>query len=88
MCSSDLHQPDVKLAGLVGLVVGALGVRYVGVAAGVGILIGGVGAIVALLFGATRKTGVPYGPAIALGAAVAAFAGAQIAEAYLRFFAS
>jgi leader peptidase (prepilin peptidase)/N-methyltransferase len=78
---------DVKLAALVGLVLGALGIRFVGVAAGVGILVGGVGAIVALLFGATRKTGLPYGPAIAVGAAVAAFAGDRIADAYLRVVA-
>jgi leader peptidase (prepilin peptidase)/N-methyltransferase len=79
---------DVKLAALVGLVLGALGIRFVGVAAGVGILVGGVGALLALLFGATRKTGLPYGPAIAVGAAVAVFAGDRIADAYLRVLAS
>ena len=36
---------DVKLAALVGLVLGALGLRYVAVAAGLGILIGGVAAM-------------------------------------------
>lgn len=76
---------DVKLAALVGLVLGVLGIRYVGVAAGVGILVGGVAAIVALLLGASRKSGLPYGPSIAVGAAVAAFAGDLIADAYLRF---
>lgn len=76
---------DVKLAALVGLVLGVLGIRYVGVAAGMGILIGGVAAIVALLLGASRKSGLPYGPSIAVGAAVAAFAGDPIADAYLRF---
>jgi leader peptidase (prepilin peptidase)/N-methyltransferase len=75
---------DVKLAGLVGLVLGALGGRYVLVAAGVGILVGGVAAIVALMFGASRKTGIPYGPSIALGAVVSALAGDQLADAYLR----
>jgi leader peptidase (prepilin peptidase)/N-methyltransferase len=75
---------DVKLAGLVGLVLGALGGRYVLVAAGVGILVGGVAAIVALAFGASRKTGIPYGPSIALGAVVATLAGDQVADAYLR----
>jgi len=76
---------DVKLAGLVGLVLGALGLRYVGVASGVGILIGGVAAIVALLAGARRKSGLPYGPWIALGAGVAVFFGDRLADAYLRF---
>jgi leader peptidase (prepilin peptidase)/N-methyltransferase len=75
---------DVKLAGLIGLVLGALGVRFVGVAAAVGILIGGVAAVVALLFGATRKTGIPYGPSMALGAVVSVFAGSEIADAYLQ----
>jgi leader peptidase (prepilin peptidase) / N-methyltransferase len=76
---------DVKLAGLIGLVLGALGIRYVGVAAGLAILLGGVAAIVALLAGRSRKSGLPFGPSIAVGAAVAAFAGDQIADAYLRF---
>lgn len=75
---------DVKLAGLIGLVLGALGVRFVGVAAAVGILIGGVAAAVALLFGATRKTGIPYGPSMALGAVLSVFAGSEIADAYLQ----
>jgi len=76
---------DVKLAGLVGLALGALGLRYVGVAAGIGILIGGVAAIVALVAGASRKSGLPYGPWIALGAGMAVFFGERIASAYLRF---
>jgi leader peptidase (prepilin peptidase)/N-methyltransferase len=75
---------DVKLAGLVGLVLGALGGRYVVVAAGVGILVGGVAAVVALVAGRSRKSGLPYGPSIALGAGLAALAGDAIAEAYLR----
>jgi leader peptidase (prepilin peptidase)/N-methyltransferase len=75
---------DVKLAGLVGLVLGALGLRFVAVAAGLGILIGGVAAIVALLAGRSRKSGLPYGPSIALGAAIAAFAGDWVADTYLR----
>jgi len=75
---------DVKLAGLVGLVLGTLGLKFVAVAAGAGILVGGVAAIVALLGGASRKSGLPYGPSIAIGAAVSVFAGEQLADAYLR----
>jgi leader peptidase (prepilin peptidase)/N-methyltransferase len=75
---------DVKLAGLIGLVLGSLGLRYVGIAAALGILIGGVAAVVALLFGATRKTGLPYGPSMALGAVVSVFVGSEIADLYLR----
>jgi leader peptidase (prepilin peptidase)/N-methyltransferase len=74
---------DVKLAGLIGLVLGSIGLGLVGVAAGAGIVFGGVGAIVAVLLGATRKTRLPYGPFMAAGAILAVFAGAQIADAYL-----
>jgi leader peptidase (prepilin peptidase)/N-methyltransferase len=75
---------DVKLAALIGLVLGSLSLEYVAVAVAVGILLGGVGAIVALLLGAGRKTGIPFGPFLAAGAAVATFAAEPIAEAYLN----
>jgi leader peptidase (prepilin peptidase)/N-methyltransferase len=74
---------DVKLAGLIGLVLGSIGLGLVAVAAAAGILFGGVGAIVALLLGATRKTRVPYGPFMAAGALLAVFVGSSIADAYL-----
>ena len=41
---------DVKLAALIGLVLGSLGLGYVGVAAGAAIVFGAVGAIVALAY--------------------------------------
>jgi leader peptidase (prepilin peptidase) / N-methyltransferase len=75
---------DVKLAGLIGLVLGSLALGLVGVAAGVGILLGGVGAIVAVVMGANRKTRIPFGPFMAAGAVVAVFVGDEIADAYLR----
>lgn len=75
---------DVKLAALIGLVLGSLGLAYVGVAAGLGILLGGVGAIVALLLGAGRKQKLPFGPFLAAGAILAAFLAPRIADAYLR----
>jgi leader peptidase (prepilin peptidase)/N-methyltransferase len=74
---------DVKLAGLIGLVLGSVGLGLVAVAAVLGILLGGVGAIVALLAGAGRKSKVPYGPFMAGGALVAVFVGQHIANAYL-----
>lgn len=74
---------DVKLAGLIGLVLGSIGLGLVAVAAVVGILLGGVGAIVALLAGAGRKSKVPYGPFMAGGALVAVFVGQHIANAYI-----
>jgi leader peptidase (prepilin peptidase) / N-methyltransferase len=74
---------DVKLAGLIGLALGSIGLGLVGVAAGAGILFGGVGAIAALLLGADRKSSVPYGPFMAAGALLAVFVGSSIADAYL-----
>lgn len=76
---------DVKLAGLIGLACGSLGLRFVGVAAGVGILLGGMGAIGALLAGAGRKSALPFGPFLAAGAVVAVLVGEQVADAYLNF---
>ena len=75
---------DVKLAGLIGLVLGSLGLRFVAVGAGVGIVLGGVGAIVALIAGVSRKQALPFGPFLAAGAAVATLFGEQLASAYLR----
>jgi leader peptidase (prepilin peptidase)/N-methyltransferase len=75
---------DVKLAALIGLVLGALGLSYVAVAAGVGIVLGGVGALAALaVMGYGRREHIPFGPFLAGGAAVAALAGPAIAGAYL-----
>jgi leader peptidase (prepilin peptidase) / N-methyltransferase len=79
---------DVKLVGLIGLVLGSLGLAYVAVAAGVGILAGGLGAIVAVValrYG--RKAQMPFGPFLAGGGVVAALAGSQIATAYLSLIA-
>jgi leader peptidase (prepilin peptidase) / N-methyltransferase len=75
---------DVKLAALIGLVLGSLGLSYVAVAAGVGVIGGGIGAILALaLLGAGRKDQIPFGPFLAGGAVVAVLAGPQIADLYL-----
>lgn len=74
---------DVKLAGLTGLVLGALGWAYVAVAAAAAILIGGLGGVVLLAMGAGRKTRIPFAPYLALGAMVAAFSAHRIARWYL-----
>lgn len=64
---------DVKLAGLVGLLVG---VGALPVALILGFLAGGAGAAVMLLTGrAGRKTAMAYGPYLALGAFLAMLAG-------------
>lgn len=75
---------DVKLVALIGLVLGSLSLSYVAVAAGVGILAGGVGAVVAVValrYG--RKQQMPFGPFLAGGGAVAALMGPPIASGYL-----
>lgn len=77
---------DVKLAGLIGAVVGAVDLPSVAVAAGVAILIGGLTAVVALLRGAERRSALPFGPMLAAGALAAVVAGPRIADAYLGLF--
>ena len=75
---------DVKLAALIGLVLGSLGLRYVAVAAGVGVIGGGVASVIALVAGRSRKSSLPFGPSLSMGAIVATFFAPAIARAYLR----
>jgi len=82
--SRGMGMGDVKLAALLGAVLGSLGLAYVGVAAGAAILLGGIGAIVALAILRDRKAKIPFGPYLAAGAVVAAFWGRAIADWYLR----
>lgn len=72
---------DVKLAGLIGLCLGRAVAPSLLVALVAGVLIGGV--IVARV-GARqgRKTAVPFGPFLALGALVGLFAGDAMIDAY------
>ena len=76
---------DVKLAALIGLVLGSQGLRYVAVAAGVAVLAGGLGAVAALLAGRSRKSAIPFGPYLAAGGMTAAFWGASLARTYVSF---
>lgn len=76
---------DVRLAALVGLVTGWLGLAHVALALFLSFLFAsiiGVGLIVTKL--RTRKDRVPFGPFLALGAFVALVAGRPILELYLR----
>jgi leader peptidase (prepilin peptidase) / N-methyltransferase len=84
LISRGMGMGDVKLAALIGLVMGSLGLRYVGVAAGAAILLGGLGGIAALLLGRGRKAAIPFGPYLAAGAVVAAFLTQPIATWYLQ----
>lgn len=86
LVSRGMGMGDVKLALVIGVVLGSLGLRYVGVAAAGAVLFGGLGGLVALAVGRDRKTMIPFGPYMAAGAVVAAFWGERIADWYLRSF--
>ena len=86
IASRGMGMGDVKLALIIGVVLGALGLRFVGVAAAGAVLFGGIGGIVALATGRDRKSAIPFGPYMAAGAVVAAFWGERIADWYLRSF--
>lgn len=77
---------DVKLAGVIGLALGWLGVPELLVGAFAGVFLGGIFAVGLLLAGRARRTAVPYGPWLLAGAWVGILAGAPIASAYLGLF--
>jgi leader peptidase (prepilin peptidase)/N-methyltransferase len=84
--SRGMGMGDVKLAAVIGVALGAIGLRFVGVAAGAAIVLGAVGAVVALAMGKGRKSAIPFGPYLAAGAVVATLWGARIADWYLNTF--
>jgi leader peptidase (prepilin peptidase)/N-methyltransferase len=84
--SRGMGMGDVKLAALIGLVLGSLGLGFVGVAAGAAIVLGGLGAIVALAMGKGRKSAIPFGPYLAAGAVVAGLWGEPISSWYVERF--
>lgn len=76
---------DVKLAGVLGLFLGASVAPALLVALVSGLI---VGAVVMANKGVTagRKTAVPFGPFLALGGVVALFAGSALVDAYVSQF--
>ena len=74
---------DVKLAALTGLVLGALGWAYIAVAVAVAILSAGLGAVGVLLATRKRKSTIPFGPFLTVGAIVSGFWAHPIASWYL-----
>lgn len=75
---------DVKLAGILGLYLGWLGLDVLFVGAFLGYLLGGAYGLVAVLAGrATRKTAIPFGPFMIAGALLGVLVGDRIAELYL-----
>jgi leader peptidase (prepilin peptidase)/N-methyltransferase len=76
---------DVKLAGMLGLYLGRAVAPAIFIALIAGVL---VGAVIIARQGARegRKTAVPFGPFLALGAVVALFAGDALVAAYVDRF--
>ena len=84
LVSGGMGMGDVKLAALIGVVLGSVSLDTVAVAAGAAILIGGLGGVLALARGVGRKGALPFGPALAAGAVIAAFWGRPIVDWYTR----
>jgi leader peptidase (prepilin peptidase)/N-methyltransferase len=76
---------DVKLAGMMGLFLGAAVAPAIAVALVSGVI---VGAVIIARVGQEvgRKTAVPFGPFLALGAIVGVFAGNSIVDLYVNQF--
>jgi len=76
---------DVKFAGLVGAVLGALSYRVLLVGAGSAFLLGAaVGLVLLAARRGSRRTAVPFGPFMVAGSLVALFLGAPLADTYVR----
>jgi leader peptidase (prepilin peptidase)/N-methyltransferase len=74
---------DVKLSGVVGLYLAYLGWDQLAVGAFAGFLVGAVvSVVIVLVAGGGRKTKVPFGPFMLIGALIAIFAGHTIGHAY------
>jgi leader peptidase (prepilin peptidase) / N-methyltransferase len=81
---ADLGMGDVKLAGVLGLMLGWVGWPTAVLGAFLGFLFGGITGVLLLVAGrADRKTPIPFGPFMLLGALVAIVAGGLLLDAYL-----
>jgi leader peptidase (prepilin peptidase) / N-methyltransferase len=76
---------DVKLAGVMGLFLGSAVAPAILIALLSGVLVGAV-VIARKGAGEGRKTAIPFGPFLALGALVAVFAGQDIVQLYVNNF--
>lgn len=75
---------DVRLAGVLGMLLGWFGVSELIVGGFSAFLIGGViGTALIIIRRAGRKSGIPFGPSMLAGAAVGVFAGSPLAGMYL-----
>ena len=72
---------DVRVSGFIGMTVGFLSILHAYVAFLSGFLVGlGFGLIIMAVYRATRKTRIPFAPALAIGAVIGVFWGAGIAQ--------
>lgn len=79
---------DVKLAGLLGLYLGWVGWGALIVGAFAAFVVGGVFGVALMVAGrAGRKTGIPFGPWMILGAVIGVVWGERLWSAYLGVFA-
>ena len=85
LVSGGMGMGDVKLAGFIGVVTGRFGWEIAVGAVFASFFVGGAAAIVLLLVRRVgRKQAIPFGPAIAVGAIVALFAGPSPVRAWLN----
>jgi len=78
---------DVKLAGVIGIVLGWMGWGSLLIGAFAGFLTGAIGGLLMMaITRGGRKTMIPFGPFMLLGGAIGIGWGEQLAEAYLGLF--
>jgi leader peptidase (prepilin peptidase)/N-methyltransferase len=83
LVSGGMGMGDVKLAAFIGVVTGRFGWEVTVAAVFAAFLVGGGLGIVLLVAGKGRKAKMPFGPAMAIGAVVALFAGTGPVRAWL-----
>lgn len=84
---AGLGRGDVTTAGLAGMALGYLGWSELAVGSILGPILGGLAVVVGLVSGAlTRKSKVPYGPALLLGLWLGVLAGSAIGDWYVALF--
>lgn len=74
---------DVRLSALLGLFLGWLGWGYVALGLFAGFLLGSLAGVIALLRGSSRKSALPFGPFMAVGALLTIWFGGPLIRWYL-----